>query len=163
MRRLFFACLSLLFCCISGMSFLPVPAHAGAIDPFVLRFLDAKAPVPLVLDESGQTRSFSGADLSVGKRLFEENCKNCHVGGTTLPNPTVPLSLEALQQAVPPRDTINRLVTFLRQPMSYDGTEETDLCRQVPETWMPEADVEKLAAFVLRSAQKAPGWGSTSF
>ena len=140
-----------------------VPVQAGAIDPFVLRFLDAKEPVSLPVNMQGQMQSFSGVDLSEGKRLFEENCKNCHVGGTTLPNPTVPLSLDALAGAIPPRDTIDSLVTFLRQPMSYDNTEEAYLCRQVPETWMPQAEIEKLVAFVLRSAQKAPGWGSTSF
>lgn len=140
-----------------------LPAQAGAIDPFVFRFLEAKEPVSLPVNSQGQTQSFSGVDLSEGKRLFEENCKNCHVGGTTLPNPTVPLSLDALAGAIPPRDTIDGLVAFLRQPMTYDNTEATYLCRQVPETWMPQAEIEKLAAFVLRSAQKAPGWGSTSF
>jgi len=47
--------------------------------------------------------------------------------------------------------------------MTYDGSEETFWCRQVPESWMSQEQVEKLAAFVLRAAQKAPGWGIDNF
>jgi photosystem II cytochrome c550 len=139
------------------------PAQAGSLEPYVMRYLDAKEPVPLVVDSQGNTQLFSAIDLSEGQRLFEENCLNCHVGGSTLPNPMVSLSLEALKGAVPPRDTIRSLVAFIRQPMSYDGSEDEYLCRQIPDSWLPTEEVEKLAAFVLRSAQKAPGWGSTSF
>jgi photosystem II cytochrome c550 len=117
----------------------------------------------LVIDDQGQTRLFSAADLSSGKQFFENNCKNCHVGGSTLPDPTVPLSLEALQNATPPRDNVLGLVAFLRQPMTYDGREETYSCRQVAESWLSTEEAENLAAFILRSAQKAPGWGNTTF
>ncbi|NJO43481.1 MAG: photosystem II cytochrome PsbV2 [Cyanobacteria bacterium CRU_2_1] len=153
---------SILAVCI-GWMLSSLPAEAGSIDPFVLRYLDAKEPVELAVDTQGQTQLFTAKDLSEGKRLFEENCKNCHVAGTTLPNPLVPLSLEALKGATPPRDTIQSLVVFLRQPMTFDGSEEAYLCRQVPESWMSPVQVERLSAFILRSAQNAPGWGSTSF
>jgi photosystem II cytochrome c550 len=146
-----------------GFAWMSLPAQADSIDAYVLRYLDAKEPVPLAIDAQGKTQLFSAADLSVGKRLFEENCKNCHVGGATLPDPTVSLSLDMLQGAVPPRDSINSLVAFLRQPMTYDGSEESYWCRQVPESWMSQQEVENLSAFLLRSAQKAPGWGTTSF
>lgn len=135
----------------------------AASDLYVRRYLDVQEPVPLIVDAQGQTRLFSAADLSAGKRFFEENCKNCHVGGSTLPDPTVPLALEALRNAQPPRDTILSLVRFLRQPLTYDGTEETYSCRQVPESWLSDAEAENLAAFILRSAEKAPGWGNTTF
>lgn len=138
-------------------------AQAKNIDPYVAHYLNATQPVALPLDESGQTQMFSAAALSEGKRLFEENCINCHVGGATLPDPTVPLSLEALKRATPPRDTIAALVAFLRNPMTYDGLEETVSCRQVAEQWMPTHEIEKLAAFVLRAAEKAPGWGTSKF
>lgn len=146
-----------------GLTITCLPAQAGAIEPYVLRYLDAKQPVSLTLNQQGEMRSFSALELSEGKQLFEENCINCHVGGSTLPNPLVSLSLEALRQATPPRDTIDALVAFMRQPMSYDGSEEDFFCRQVPSTWLSQAKTENLAAFVLRSAQKAPGWGSASF
>lgn len=138
------------------------PAWAD-VDVYVRRYLGAQEPVPLLMDTQGQTRLFTATDLSMGKRFFENNCKNCHVGGSTLPDPTVPLSLEALQKATPPRDTVLGLVAFLRRPMTYDGSEATFSCRQVSESWLSEAEAENVAAFILRSAQKAPGWGNTTF
>jgi photosystem II cytochrome c550 len=125
--------LSGLFCLSSALMTVSAQA-ANALEPYVLRYLDAKQPVSLMMNERGETRQFSALDLSAGKRLFEENCINCHVGGSTLPNPTVPLSLVALSGATPPRDTIDSLVAFMRQPMIYDNSEDAFLCRQVPES-----------------------------
>jgi photosystem II cytochrome c550 len=139
------------------------PSWADTVDLYVRRYLGVKEPVALKLNPEGQMRLFSAADLSTGKRFFEENCKNCHVGGSTLPDPTAPLSLEALQAAIPPRDDILSLVAFLRQPMTYDGSEETYSCRQVSESWLSDEAAANLAAFILRSAEKAPGWGNTTF
>ncbi|NEQ24126.1 MAG: photosystem II cytochrome PsbV2 [Microcoleus sp. SIO2G3] len=138
------------------------PPAEAAIDPYVARYLDASEPVELAID-ADQTRAFTGEEISEGKRLFEENCLNCHVGGATLPEPTATLAIDALKQATPPRDTISSLVAFLRQPMTYDGSEETFWCRQVPESWMSRSEVENLSAFILRAAQKAPGWGEAKF
>lgn len=160
LRRSGCACLCALLLWIGLAEY---PVQAATIAPYVLRYLDAREPVSLPLNAQGENRSFSAADLSEGMQLFEENCINCHVGGSTLPNPLVPLSLDALRQATPSRNTIEALVAFMRQPMTYDGGEEEFLCRQVPERWLSQSKVENLAAFVLRSAQKAPGWGSTSF
>jgi photosystem II cytochrome c550 len=145
-----------------GFASVTLPAQAGAIEPYVLRYLDAKEPVSIPVNSS-EVRSFSAEELSEGQQLFSESCLNCHVGGATLPDPSVPLSLEALKGATPPRDTLDALVTFIRQPMSYDGSEDAYLCRQVPESWLSQQQVENLAAFVLRAAEKAPGWGTSSF
>jgi photosystem II cytochrome c550 len=101
--------------------------------------------------------------MIAGKKLFELHCASCHVGGSTLPNPEVSLSLEKLKQAIPPRDTVEQLVKFMRQPMSYDGSEDSLLCREVPESWLSQAEVENLAAFILRAAEKAKGWGTANF
>ncbi len=144
-------------------AFLGSPAaEAAGIDAYVLRYLDAKEPIALPNNAEGNRREFSAEQLSAGKRFFEENCKNCHVGGATLPDPTVPLTLEALKGAMPPRDNIESLVAFLRQPMTYDGSEESLYCREVPESWLSTEQTEDLAAFLLRAAQKAPGWGNLS-
>ncbi len=140
----------------------PQPVLAAA-DSYVTRYLKVSEPVALEFDGEGHTRLFSAEDFSAGKRLFEENCLNCHVGGATLPDPTISLSLTALKGATPPRDDINSLVAYLREPMTYDGSEETFWCRQVPESWMRQAEIENLAAFVIRAAQKAPGWGVDNF
>jgi len=155
-------CLILILAVYVSIFVIDMPAQA-AIEPYVSRYLDVAQPVMLDMDRQGKMRSFSATDLSEGKHLFEENCKNCHVGGATLPDPTVSLSLEALRQATPPRDTVSSLVAYLRQPMTYDGSEETFWCRQVAESWMPQIQVENLSAFVLRAAQKAPGWGKSKF
>lgn len=138
------------------------PALA-AVDPYIQRYLHITEPIDLQLNEQGETRSFSPEDLSDGKQLFTQSCMNCHVGGATLPDPQVSLSLTKLKGATPPRDNINNLIAYFRQPMLYDGSEETYWCRQVPESWMSQAEVESLAAFVLTAAQKAPGWGTESF
>ncbi|WP_421658585.1 photosystem II cytochrome PsbV2 [Leptothermofonsia sp. ETS-13] len=135
----------------------------AAIDPYVTRYLKVTDPIPLEVNEQQQTRLFSAEELSDGKRLFLRNCINCHVGGTTIPNPIVSLSLDALHGATPRRDTINGLVTYLRRPMTYDGTEETIWCREVPESWLSQQQIENLAGFILRAAQVAPGWGTETF
>lgn len=140
----------------------PQPVLAAG-DSYVNRYLEASEPVPLELDSEGNTRLFSAQDLSAGKVLFEQSCMNCHVGGANLPDPTISLSLADLKGATPPRNNINNLVAYLREPMTYDGTEESFWCRQVPESWMPQAEIENLAAFVIRAAQKAPAWGVENF
>ncbi len=140
----------------------PQPALAAA-DAYVTRYLKVTEPVALELDAQGNTRLFSAEDLSSGKRLFEQSCLNCHVGGATLPDPTISLSLTALEGATPPRTSVNSLVAYLREPMTYDGSEETFWCRQVPESWMQQDEIENLAAFVLRAAKIAPGWGVDNF
>ncbi len=137
------------------------PAEA-AIDPFVARILHVTEPIALDFDGKGD-RSFLPAELSQGKKLFQDSCIGCHVGGSTLPDPLVSLSLDKLKGANPPRDNISSLVAFLRQPMTYDGSEESYNCRQVPESWMQREELEKLAAFILTAAQKAPGWGTETF
>lgn len=139
-----------------------LPAQA-AIDPYITRYLRVTEPIAINVNEQGETRLYSAEALSRGKKLFEKNCLSCHVGGATLPNPLVPLGKNALAGATPPRDNINSLVAFMRQPMSYDGSEETYFCRQVPPSWMSQAMVEDIAAFILAAAQKAPGWGTDSF
>lgn len=146
-----------------GITIASFPAQAATVDPYVSQYLRVKEPISLEVNSQGQVRSFSLADLSDGKRQFEANCKNCHVGGATLPDPLVSLSLEDLKQATPARDTIHSLVTFIRQPMTYDGREISLSCRQVPESWMPQAQVENLAGFILTAAEKATGWGTSSF
>lgn len=143
---------------------LPImPGMAAKIDPYVVRYLRVTDAVELKLDAEGHTRSFTAVELSQGKALFEKNCLSCHVGGTTLPDPTVPLSLAALQGATPPRDSIAGLVSFMRHPMTYDGSEDAILCEQVTESWLSAPEVDAIAGFVLQAAQNAPGWGTETF
>jgi photosystem II cytochrome c550 len=119
--------------------------------------------VSIPVNAQGETRLFSVAELSTGKRLFEDSCKTCHVGGTTLPNPPISLSLAALKAAQPPRDTIDSLVRYSRHPVAYDGSNDDVLCRTVSESWLTQVQLEQIAAFILKAAEKAPGWGSDMF
>lgn len=146
-----------------GVLLLPSSPVLAAIDPYVARYLRLTEPISLELNDKGETRSFSPEQVSQGKQSFENSCLSCHVGGATLPNPQVSLSLEKLKGANPPRDQIDSLVAFLQQPMTYDGSEETYWCRGVPEGSMSQEKVENLAAFILTAAQKAPGWGTENF
>jgi photosystem II cytochrome c550 len=136
---------------------------AAEIDPYVQRYLKASEPISLPLNLEGESRSFTADNLTIGKRLFEENCKSCHVGGATLPNPLVSLSLEDLKGATPPRNTISTLVAFQREPLTYDGQDFGFGCREVSERWLSTEQLENLAAFVLRAAEVAPGWGIERF
>jgi photosystem II cytochrome c550 len=154
---------SLLVVWIACLSMVLVSPPAYAVDPYIRRYLQVTEPVPLVIDDRGTSRFFSEAELISGKKLFEQHCASCHVGGTTLPNPPVSLALDVLRNATPPRDTISHLVEYMRHPMSYDGSEESFLCREVPQSWLSQSEVETLAGFILRAAQKAPGWGTASF
>jgi len=134
-------------------------AYAAKIDPSVARFLLTDGVAEVAVDETGTTRTFTGQDLTQGKALFNQNCAFCHMGGATFPLPTVSLSRDALAGATPPRTTIASMVEFIRHPMVYDGSEESLDCREVSESWLADAEVTNLAAFILRSAEKAPDWG----
>jgi photosystem II cytochrome c550 len=136
---------------------------AAEIDPYVQRYLKASEPISLPWNLEGESRSFTADNLTIGKRLFEENCKSCHVGGATLPNPLVSLSLEDLKGATPPRNSIRALVAFQREPLTYDGQDFGFGCREVSERWLNTEQLENLAAFVLRAAEVAPGWGIERF
>lgn len=155
--------LILFVACVGAIAAIALPVQAAPVDSYVARYLNAAEPVPIKLNEQGQTRLFSDEDLTKGLRLFSENCKSCHVGGMTLPNPPVSLSLEALKGATPPRDNIDNLVAFSRKPVTYDGSRESYMCREVPDTWLSREQLENLAAFILRAAELGPGWGAKSF
>ncbi|HIK13309.1 MAG TPA: photosystem II cytochrome PsbV2 [Oscillatoriaceae cyanobacterium M33_DOE_052] len=158
-RCLLVVCLA----CLWWVSWSGNRAQAEDIDPYIRRYLQVTEPVALTVDEQGNSGLFSPNQFLEGKQLFQQHCLNCHVGGATLPAPQVSLSLSALKGAMPPRDNINALVAYMRQPMSYDGSELNFWCREVPETWLPDEQVNSIAAFILRAAQKAPGWGSKTF
>ncbi len=139
-------------------------APALAVDRYVVQFLKALEPVEIPLDAQGNTQTVTPEQLSQGKVLFNKNCENCHLGGTTLLSESQSLSLPALQIANPPLDNINNMVTFLRTPVQGgDGVYQKLSCREVSPEWMSQVQVENLSAFVLRAAQKVPGWGEGKF
>ncbi|NEP47119.1 MAG: photosystem II cytochrome PsbV2 [Okeania sp. SIO2H7] len=156
----FFCAILLVLIAFIGMS---ESALAAKVDDYVKRYLDVSQPVEIKTNEAGDSKLFNGEEISDGKRLFSDSCLNCHVGGATLPLPDVSLSMDSLKGAIPPRDNIHNLVEYFREPMVYDGSDYSYFCREITERWMSDEEVEKLAAFILRAAEKAPGWGTKKF
>jgi len=76
----------------------------------------------VALDSSENTVVLSLEQVKRGKRLFNNACATCHVGGATKPNPNIGLDVESLSLANPPKDNVTNLVGYLKDPMSYDGT-----------------------------------------
>ena len=74
-------------------------------------------------DAAGNTIVLSPEQVKRGKRLFNATCGACHLGGITKTNPNVGLDPEALSLATPPRNNIESLVDYLKNPLTYDGLE----------------------------------------
>jgi photosystem II cytochrome c550 len=81
---------------------------------------EAIRTVPL---NSSKTITLSLEQVKRGKRLFNNTCGVCHTGGLTKTNPNVGLDSEALSLATPPRNTVESLVDYLKNPTSFDGLE----------------------------------------
>ena len=73
------------------------------------------------LDPKGNNVVITPEQVKRGKRLFNNACGTCHVGGLTKTNPNVGLDTESLSLATPPRDNITSLVGYFKDPMTYDG------------------------------------------
>ncbi len=135
----------------------------AAPDPYVAQYLKVlpEQQADLPIDLPSNTKAFSYSDLLIGKELFGQTCLSCHVGGSTVASPDLSLSLANLQAMNPPRDTIAALMDYMRDPVN--AGEASYSCRQVQEKWINDQDLEKIAAFTLRAATTAPGWGTARF
>lgn len=71
--------------------------------------------------EPGKSTVVTPEQVKKGKRLFNASCGSCHTGGVTKTNPNVGLDIESLSLASPARDNIKSLVSYMQDPMSYDG------------------------------------------
>jgi len=76
------------------------------------------------LNQSGKTTTLTPEQVKRGKRLFNNTCSQCHNGGITKTNPNIGLDTEGLSLATPPRDNIEGLIDYMKNPTSYDGAEE---------------------------------------
>jgi photosystem II cytochrome c550 len=137
----------------------------AAPDPYISQYLKVLRgeSADMRMDAAGTVKQFGYDALLEGKELFGQNCLSCHVGGTTLSSPSVSLALAKLQGATPPLDNVNALMGFMRHPVAYDGSDENYACREVATDWIPDEQVEKMAAFLLRAAEYAKGWGTSQF
>lgn len=107
-----FVCSSI-FYCLTTFTFTSFSASAIELD-------DATRTVAL---NSTKTITLTPEQVKRGKRLFLNTCSICHTGGITKTNPNVGLDLEALSLATPPRNTIESLVDYLKNPTTFDGLE----------------------------------------
>ena len=107
---------SQLFSLVFFFIFSAFVATASAID------LD-DATRTVVADSSGKTVVLTPEQVKRGKRLFNQTCGACHVGGITKTNTNISLDPEALSLATPRRDSIESLVDFMKNPTTYDGFE----------------------------------------
>jgi len=77
----------------------------------------------VTLDAKGNNVVLTPEQVKRGKRLFNNACAICHVGGLTKTNPNVGLDIESLSLATPPRDNVSSLVAYIKDPVTYDGTD----------------------------------------
>jgi len=93
--------------------------------------LELNAATRTVLNNpQGDTIVLSRKQVKEGKRLFNKVCTQCHIGGITKTDPNVGLEPEALAGATPPRNNIEALVDYLKNPTTYDG--ETSIAELHP-------------------------------
>ncbi|NJL98047.1 MAG: photosystem II cytochrome PsbV2 [Synechococcaceae cyanobacterium SM2_3_2] len=132
---------------------------AARIDSYVNQYLRVSGDIELPGNAAGDPVTITPDQLALGKDLFQSSCINCHVGGATLPDPRISLSMDDLRGATPARDNLAALMAFQRDPSNYDGSDVSFGCREVSKAWMDDHQLQALAAFLLRSAQVAPNWG----
>jgi len=126
------------------------------VNPVTALELDEEART-IKYNEAGEEVTISTKEAEQGRRLFNDTCAQCHLGGVTKTNPNVGLSLEALERAEPPRDNIAGLIDYMKNPTTYDG--EIDIKEIHPNTVRsdiyPEMrnltgdDLEAIAAHIL--------------
>ncbi|NJN30076.1 MAG: cytochrome c-550 [Synechococcales cyanobacterium RM1_1_8] len=73
------------------------------------------------LNPAGDTTTLTVKQAVKGQKLFGSTCSQCHAKGVTKTDPNVGMDPEALANATPPRDSIESLVDYLKNPTSYDG------------------------------------------
>ncbi len=94
-------------------------SHLVMGDAVAAELDEAIRAVPL--NAEGDTYVLSLEQITRGRRQFNYACGTCHVGGITKTNPTVGLDPDSLAGALPPRDNMEALVAYLKEPMTYDG------------------------------------------
>lgn len=109
------------------------------------------------LNKAGDTIVISPEQFQKGKELFQDTCAQCHTGGVTKTNQNVGLEPEALANAVPPRDNIEGLVDFLKEPKTYDDEEDiseihpslksADIFTEMRN--LTEDDLKEISAYIL--------------
>ncbi|MBD3880394.1 cytochrome c-550 [Phormidium tenue FACHB-886] len=109
------------------------------------------------LNDAGDTTVLSLKQVAQGKRMFNYACGQCHVGGITKTDPNIGLDPETLALASPPRDNVDSLVDYMKNPTTYDGldsiaelhpsTQSTDIFPKMRN--LTEDDLVAIAGHIL--------------
>jgi photosystem II cytochrome c550 len=99
---------------------LPLALMVGFAGPAQAARWDA-ATLTVPAAAGGGTITFSEQEIKTGRKLFNNACGTCHAGGITKTNQNVGLDTETLALATPPRDSVDALVDFMKNPTSFDG------------------------------------------
>lgn len=75
----------------------------------------------VLLNDQNSTYVLTIKEVKEGKRLFSFACADCHLGGVTKTNQNVGLDPETLALATPPRNNLEGIVDYLKNPTTYDG------------------------------------------
>ena len=146
---------------------LPVIIGLSISSPAMAAQWDAET-LTVPAGSGGQQVTFSESEIKSASKLFKSNCATCHNQGVTKTNQNVGLDLEALSLASPPRDNVDGLVEFLKNPMSYDGEysiadthpgiSSSDIYVQMRS--LNDEDLRLIAGYIL-TAEKVQGdqWG----
>ncbi|MFM7361446.1 MAG: photosystem II cytochrome c-550 [Cyanobium sp.] len=116
----------------------------------------------------GSTVTFSEKEVKAGRRIFNDSCGTCHAGGITKTNQNVGLDPETLALATPPRDSVESLVDYLKDPTSYDGEysisdvhpslRSADVFVKMRD--LDEEDLRLIAGYILVAPKvQGPQWG----
>ncbi len=109
------------------------------------------------LNEQGEETVIPLKKYKLGEKIFVDTCSQCHNSGRTKTNPNVSLSSTDLQIAYPPRDNVEEMVSYLKEPYSYDGeidislfhpnTKRSDIFAEMRN--LNEEDLEAVSGYIL--------------
>lgn len=72
-------------------------------------------------NEQGDTLVLTPKQIKIGQRQFNFACATCHASGITRTDPNIDLRQKTLALATPPRDSVEALVDYMKDPTTYDG------------------------------------------
>eukprot|EP00929_Paragymnodinium_shiwhaense_P043012 TRINITY_DN2216_c0_g1_i13.p1 TRINITY_DN2216_c0_g1~~TRINITY_DN2216_c0_g1_i13.p1 ORF type:complete len:224 (-),score=50.14 TRINITY_DN2216_c0_g1_i13:409-1080(-) len=144
--------------CLGVAAFFAAPGSASA----------DVSDIVIPVNSQGKTTTLDKEQLVRGKRLFNQACADCHVGGSTRTNQNVTLALEELNNALPPRNTVESLIDYMNAPTTYDGVSdisETHPSIKAADLWpkmasMKSSDLYDIGCYILYQTQNIPEkWG----
>ena len=111
----------------------------------------------VLLNPAGEQITLTANDLMRGQKKFSSSCAQCHIDGGTKTNPDVDLGTEALSLATPERNSVEGIMSYLKEPTTYDGlqslvelhpsTAEPDLFPRMRS--LKEDDLKAIAGYIL--------------